>query len=234
MRCSVEERGTSGRAQPPAPAFSRRRHEPASSERDRQGTQPQKHRKRPAKWMAGLEARMPRCSMMHEQRQEDDDRQGNSNQPEQCASSKAHVSLHALMSAGQRRHRKKVPRGEESTLEKHVLRRSLRRHDRSVGSLRWWGRRQFPAARPYAGKVPSARPAMKGRPARQRADQLMLSRLKYFLVATGRPSVHLSVCWRKFSTVEGTRARTRKIWVMSDFVASRWAVCPLRSTANRQ
>ena len=37
---------------------------------------------------------------------------------------------------------------------------------------------------------------------RRTAFALMLSRLKYFLVVTGRSSLHLSVCWRKFPTVE--------------------------------
>jgi hypothetical protein len=37
---------------------------------------------------------------------------------------------------------------------------------------------------------------------RKRVDQLMLSRLKYFLVVTGRSSLHLSVGWRKFPSVE--------------------------------
>jgi hypothetical protein len=53
------------------------------------------------------------------------------------------------------------------------------------------------------GKVPSAGPAMKGKTgtAAGRSTHVEPSRLKYFLVVTGRPSLHLSVCWRKFQTV---------------------------------
>jgi Nitrile hydratase, alpha chain len=69
--------------------------------------------------------------------------------------------------------------------------------------------------------------------ARQRADQLMLRRLKYFLVVTGRLSLHIyPFVGASFQLLNGTREKTGTIWAMSDSVASRWGGLPITEPAK--